>query len=319
MFEKSNEASPRKVRLLSAWTNIYAPDSKIRGRKAKIDDNIKRKLDRFLSRNDISFTLPDRNNQVYVGKGDDGKSKYETKKYLLWTFLELATLLKQEDDNISSMSFTMLYRYISSHKEYVGRSKILEVNCLCPVCENLELLWTGIKKNCSDIDFPTKSHDFLEEVSCKPITQVCVDKKCKSCPSLDTDAINDCETIAFYMWKKRDKYYEKVLCEQTGEEIYNMLETQIDEIQEHYYRKHTQDAAYQAQMDEPEEGEVVIHVNYSENFKKKQQNEIKGGYYGQCQFSYFTVVVYIKEGDLVCKNYALATPEKTTSATSVLD
>ena len=123
---------------------------------------------------------------------------------------------------------------------------ILEVNCLCPVCENLELLWTGIKKNCSDIDFPTKSHDFLEEVSCKPITQVCVDKKCKSCPSLDTDAINDCETIAFYMWKKRDKYYEKVLCEQTGEEIYNMLETQIDEIQEHYYRKHTQDAAYQA-------------------------------------------------------------------------
>ena len=97
MFEKSNEASSRKVRLLSAWTNIYEPDSKIRGRKAKIDDNIKRKLDRFLSRNDISFTLPDRNNQVYGGKGDDGKSKYETKKYLLWTFLELATLLKQED------------------------------------------------------------------------------------------------------------------------------------------------------------------------------------------------------------------------------
>ena len=257
--------------------NIYAPDSKIKGRKAKIDDNIKRKLDSFLSRNNISFTLPGRNNQVYVGKVDDGRCKYKTKKDLLWTFLELATLLKQEDDNISSMSFTMIYQYISSHKEHVGRSKILQVSCLCPVCENLELLWTGIKKNCGDTDIPTESHDLLKEVSCKPITQACVDKKCKSCPSLDTDAINDCETIAFYIWKKRDKYYEKVLCEQTGEEIYNMLETQIDEIREHYYRKHTQYATYQAQRDEPEEGEVVIHVDYSENFKKNNKMRYKQG------------------------------------------
>ena len=96
---------------------------------------------------------------------------------------------------------------------------------------------TGIKKNCGSIDIPTKCHDLLEKVSCKLITQAFVDKKCKLCPCLDTEAINDCETIAFYIWKKGDKYYENVLCEQTGEEIYNMLETQIDEIQEHYYRK----------------------------------------------------------------------------------
>ena len=51
-------------------------------------------------------------------------------------------------------------------------------------------------------------------------------------------------------------------------------------------------------------------MDYSENFKNKQQNEIKAGYYGQGQFSLFTVVVYIKEGDnVVCKNYALVTPE----------
>ena len=141
--EESIETSPRKVRLLSAWWNIYAPELNIKGRKAIIDDNIKRKLDNFLSQSSIiSFTLPRRNSQVYVGKGDDGKQKYQTKKYLLRTFQELATLLKQEeDDNLSSIFFTMLYRY-SSHKEYVGRSKIPQVNCLCPVCENLELLLT---------------------------------------------------------------------------------------------------------------------------------------------------------------------------------
>ena len=110
LFEESIEASPRKLRLLSAWLNIYAPESKIKGKKVILDDNVKRKLDKFLSQNNISFTLTGRNNQVYVGKGDDEKRKYQTKKYLLWTFQELALLKKQEEDyNLSSISFTTLY------------------------------------------------------------------------------------------------------------------------------------------------------------------------------------------------------------------
>ena len=58
------------------------------------------------------------------------------------------------------------------------------------------------------------------------------------------------------------------------------------------------------------DGELVIHVDYSENYKNKQQSEIKAGYYGQGQFSLFTAVIYIKQNDdTVCKNYAFVTPE----------
>ena len=54
----------------------------------------------------------------------------------------------------------------------------------------------------------------------------------------------------------------------------------------------------------------MIHVDYSENYKNKQQSEVKAGYYGQGQFSLFTVVIYMKQNDdTVCKNYALVTPE----------
>ena len=87
-----------------------------------------------------------------------------------------------------------------------------------------------------------------------------------------------------------------------------MDEKQIDNIWEHYYLKHVQDATCQKQIAELCEGEVVIHVDYSKNFKNKQQNELKAGYYGQGKLSLFTVVVYIKEGgNVVCKNYALLT------------
>ena len=57
------------------------------------------------------------------------------------------------------------------------------------------------------------------------------------------------------------------------------------------------------------DGELLIHVDYSENYKNKQ-SEIKAAYYEQGQFSLFTVVIYMKQNDdTVCKNYALVTPE----------
>ena len=94
----------------------------------------------------------------------------------------------------------------------------------------------GIKKNCDNIDILTKCHNLLEKIVCDSVTQPCVDKKCTSCPSLDMEAINDCERIDYYTWKK-DKYYKKVLCEISGEKVYSMTELQIDNTCEHYYQK----------------------------------------------------------------------------------
>ena len=125
---------------------------------------------------------------------------------------------------------------------------------------------------------PIKCYDLLEKISLDPVTQACVDKKCTSCPSLDMEVINDSEKIAYYAWEKGDRYYEKVLCENTGEEVYSMVKQQIDNIHEHYYRKCVQDDTYQKQIVELCEGEVVIHVDYSKNFKNKQQNEIPAEY-----------------------------------------
>ena len=85
-------------------------------------------------------------------------------------------------------------------------------------------------------------------------------------------------------WKKGQKYYEKVICGKSGREIYYMLAQQTDNICEHYIGKRVQDAAYQKPIAELCEGEVIIHVDYSENFKNKQQNKIKAGYSRPIQF-----------------------------------
>ena len=121
-------------------------------------------------------------------------------------------------------------------KSILEEARSIKLIAYAQFVKTWNFFWQESKRT-GDIDIPTKCHDLLEKVSCKLITQAFFDRKCKLCPSLDTEAINDCETIAFSIWNKGDKYYENVLCEQTGEEIYNMLETQTDEIQERYYWK----------------------------------------------------------------------------------
>ena len=45
-------------------------------------------------------------------------------------------------------------------------------------------------------------------------------------------------------------------------------------------------------------GEVLIHCDYSENYKNTQQNEIQSAYFGQSSFSLLTACIYyvVEEG-----------------------
>ena len=63
----------------------------------------------------------------------------------------------------------------------------------------------------------------------------------------------------------------------------------------YYYRKRKQSKEYKKQIEEIKEGEAIIHVDFSENYKNKQQNEIKSAYCGQVQFSLYTMCIYMKE------------------------
>ena len=87
---------------------------------------------------------------------------------------------------------------MSPKKEYVGWRKISQINCLCPDCENVELLCTGINKCCESMEIPTKCHDLALKIACDPITDKCVTKECEHCPSLDLETLRDCSEVCFY-------------------------------------------------------------------------------------------------------------------------
>ena len=164
LFEDSIHATWKKIRLLSAWSNVQQKTWKI-GHPSTITETIKEKLDAFLCRNDISFKLSGQNNQVYMGKNEEGESLFKSKKYLLWTFRGLHGILTQEEDeDLSSFKFSKMYHYTRSQREYIIQSRIPEVSCLCLDCKNLELMIDSIQKACNhQINLPSKCHDLIKQ------------------------------------------------------------------------------------------------------------------------------------------------------------
>ena len=80
------------------------------GRLPVLSQEVKDKFDDFLCRNTISFTLLGRNDQIYIGKDENDESKFNSKKFILWTFYELAFILSgEEDKNLSKLKFFTIY------------------------------------------------------------------------------------------------------------------------------------------------------------------------------------------------------------------
>ena len=66
----------------------------------------------------------------------------------------------------------------------------------------------------------------------------------------------------------------------------------VIELKEHIHRKRIQVAAYNSCKTDLTQGEAILHVDYSESYKNRQQDEIQSAYFGQSTFSLFTACVY---------------------------
>ena len=55
---------------------------------------------------------------------------------------------------------------------------------------------------------------------------------------------------------------------------------------------------------------LLIHLDYSENYKSKHQNEIQSAYFGNKSFSLYTACTYYKQGDIVQKLPITVTTEE---------
>ena len=80
----------------------------------------------FLSRSDMTYTNPGRQDNVYIGKVH-GEQKYLPRQYLLWTLKDSLDIINGSELHSSNLMsnfleklrFSQLCDFIKSHKQFV--------------------------------------------------------------------------------------------------------------------------------------------------------------------------------------------------------
>ena len=111
---------------------IYRKAQENRGRLRKeLSKEKKDWMIEFLSWSDMTYTNPDRQDNVYIGKVD-GERKYLPRQYLLWTLKDLLDIINGSELHSSNfvstfsekLSFSQLYDFIKNHKQFVYNKNI---------------------------------------------------------------------------------------------------------------------------------------------------------------------------------------------------
>ena len=91
---------------------------------------------------------PGKKDNVYVGKSN-GQRQYKQKRYLLWPIRDLLNILNTPENNSyvnsygEELPFSVLYRFLKEHKQYIFNKNVPHNAFLCEICENTVLLSKG--------------------------------------------------------------------------------------------------------------------------------------------------------------------------------
>ena len=150
---------------------------------------------------------------------------------------------------------------------------------------------------------------------------------CKDCPShgLSTDdfkkgeqEINEETEISHWVWKTdiTTGHVTKTLETRTIWETLDLWTETIDAIKKHIHRKRVQFRAIENIKKNLVEGQILIHLDYSENYKATQQNEVQSAYFGSRTFTLFTACVYHREDGQLQKLSVTVTTEASSNKRS---
>ena len=105
---------------------------------------------------------------------------------------------------------------------------------------------------------------------------------------------NENEQVIYFTWKKVDKKVTRAQQMVSFDDAVYTFKSQIRVLKEHIFVKRVQNDAYNEHKPELSDGDLLVHVDFAENYRNHQQNETQSAYFGNQSFSLFTLSCYFK-------------------------
>ena len=132
---------------------------------------------------------------------------------------------------------------------------------------------------------------------------------CRECQSFKPNQLFEEEQnkIVFKEWKKVDERIQRItVILEDIDDIIDVFNHHLRTLKRHIYVKRIQNAKLNSLKANLKNNEVLIQVDYSENYVNKSQHQIQSAYFRQQSFSIFTACCYLNiEGLLVNENVTI--------------
>ena len=184
---------------------------------------------------------------------------YLHRQYLLWTLKDLLDIINGSELHSSNfvstfwekLSFSKLYDFIESHKQFVYNKNIPHTPCLCDTCKNI--CWLKVRIIINDLQlqlvflkhrmislkntavYLTTNFDDCTECSSGRLCQL-PDSNAYSESDLDSDSDTSC-LVLFYHWETPDKHVTKLDISEPFEEATRGLKNPLCLSRDIFFQK----------------------------------------------------------------------------------
>lgn len=218
----------------------------------------------------------------------NGSKVRKQKRYLMFKLREAFNLFREEgSDQIGFSKFCSL----RPQEVVLSRNTPQDV-CLCCIHENFFQLVFALSKR---TNLPEYHRNWVAEntrcTNCSDQCEVCSNGKLldKYFTGSDKD-----DTVDFFRWERsaENGFFRRVRIEMSLEEAIKSLKVILPGFIIHHTIKRHQHSAYEADKLSATAQDIVIQVDFSENYACLDQREIQSAYWGQKQLTLFCACVW---------------------------
>jgi len=175
-----------------------------------------------------------------------------------------------------------------------------ERSCLCIYHDNVNLLLKSLSKHISCPDLQSLQQ-FSAMLVCNEESENCMFSHCVACANNFNNKILNIvnkpkQSIQWFQWMLQDGKIKKVEFNDTIEQCLQVLKEKIEPFLVHVFIKRQQAAFFERMKNISNEQLICLQVDFSENFRLRNQDAVQNSFYSQDAVSLFTSHVWSSGG-----------------------
>lgn len=286
--------------------SILKSDTKIR--EVVLTKEVCGKVKDFFERDDVSRMCP--------GKRDFVKRNgiKKQKRLLLFTVKEITSkFVQQTGINLSYATLLRAKPFWVVAPTFRDRE-----SCLCVKHENFKLKLNKLKTLQQLVNHGSIEKT-IEEYSCDITSYDCMNGLCGICKNPKNESPDNADSVTYFQWKsvieekivkgenKKFKITKKASISSTVNELKSAFIEDIPVMKKHLYGIYSYNKLKKEMKENFTEEEVIIQIDFSENYTTKYDNEIQSTHFAKTQLSIHTGVYYTRNVDKGLKSRSFAT------------